>query len=85
MTTIHSFRNRLKKIGIEITMIGNFPWVYMHTVNGVRVEGTYMADHGFTIFMMAIRKDERGPYIIQDIPTIFKKIRETLGRTKSIN
>ncbi len=76
MTTINSFYNRLKKIGIEVTMFGNYPWVYLDTVNGNRVKGKFHGNHGFTIFFKGIRPGQ--PDQITDISTIFKKIRETL-------
>lgn len=77
MTTISSFYNRLKKIGIEVTMFGNYPWVYLDTVCGKRVKGKFMGNHGFTIFFTAIRPGE--PDKITDIRVIFSKIRETLN------
>ena len=77
MTTIESFYRRLKKIGIEVTMIGNYPWVYLDTVNGKKVKGTLQAEHGFTIFFRGVRPGQ--PDKITDIPLIFKKIRETLN------
>lgn len=76
MTTISSFINRLKKIGINVELIGNYPWVYLDKINGVKVEGNFMANHGFTVFFVAIRVGQVD--IITDISTIFEKIRETL-------
>lgn len=76
MTTISSFYNRLKKIGIEVEMIGNFPWVYLDKVNGKKVHGNFQGNHGFTVFFKAIREGK--PDTITDIPVIFDKIRETL-------
>lgn len=77
MTTIDSFYNRLKKIGIEVTMFDNYPWVYLDTVNGKKVQGRFEGNHGFTIFFKAIRPGQSDQ--ITDIPIIFKKIRETLN------
>lgn len=77
MTTINSFYNRLKKIGVEVTMIGNYPWIYLDTVNGKKVKGTFQGNKGFTIFFTAI-KDSQQPHTITDIGIIFNKIRETL-------
>ena len=50
MTTIQSFHNRLKKIGIEVEFIGNYPWLYLDKVNGKKVTGRLHANHGFTVF-----------------------------------
>ncbi len=76
MTTIPSFANRLKKIGIIIELLGNFPWVYLDSVNGIKVKERYKADHGFTVFMQSIRMDQNDQ--MMDITLIFKKIRQIL-------
>lgn len=76
MTTISSFVNRLKKIDIQVELIGNYPWVYLDKVNGKKVHGQFRANHGFTVFFRAIKTGEQDK--ITDIPTIFAKIRETL-------
>jgi hypothetical protein len=76
MTTIPSFINRLKKIGINVELIANYPWVYLDTVNGIRVKGAYWGEHGFTVFVKAARIDQKDQ--ILEIPIIFNKIRETL-------
>jgi hypothetical protein len=76
MTTITSFVNRLKKIGVQVELFGNYPWVYLDRVNSKKVQGTFRAEHGFTVFFRGIRTGE--PDKITDIPTIFNKIRETL-------
>lgn len=76
MTTIKSFHDRLAKIGVKVTMFGNYPWVYLDTVNDKKVHGTLHSDHGFTVFFRAIKPGEKDK--ITDIPLIFKKIRETL-------
>jgi hypothetical protein len=81
MTTIPSFYNRLKRIGIEVGLVGNFPWVYLDKVNGRKVHGTYCADHGFTVFFRAIKPNQVDK--ITDISTIFKKIRETLNEKQN--
>ena len=72
MTSIHSFVHRLSKIGIKVELIGNYPWVYLDKVNGIKVKGRLQANHGFTVFF-------RGQHdTITDIPLIFNKIRETI-------
>lgn len=76
MTTITSFINRLKKIGVNVELFGNYPWVYLDKVNGKKVKGTYQGNHGFTVFFTAIKKNQLDKFT--DIPTIFKKIREML-------
>ena len=72
---ITTFVNRLSTIGIMMELRGNYPWVYLHTVNGVRVKGKFRGRHGFTCFLG--QKD--GSYKITDRRVVFDKIRETLG------
>ena len=76
MTTIDSFVNRLKKIGISVELKGNYPWVYLDKVNGKRVTDRFLGNHGFTIFFRAIKPGQKDK--ITDIGVIFTKIREML-------
>jgi hypothetical protein len=41
--------NRLKKLNIELDLVGNFPWIYLERVNGKEVEEKFEANHGFCI------------------------------------
>jgi hypothetical protein len=72
------FINRLSKIGIAVTFISNYPWIYLDTVNGKKIKGRYMGNHGFTAFWLTIRRDDPKKYRITDISIVFDKIRETL-------
>jgi len=67
---------RLKKIGIDIEMSGNFPWIYLEKVNGNRIknEDYYLGNHGFTIAFYPIRKDQ--VMELTDIPKVFEIIRK---------
>lgn len=78
MTTIESFVERLKKIGVEVTLINNYPWVYMTFINGHRIYEKYLANHGFTVFFRAYNIHNPHQEHITDISRIFKKIREVL-------
>ena len=71
---IDVFVRRLEKIGIDITILGNFPWIYIHTINGKVVKERYMGDHGFTIAFLPIRKDQKLQFT--DIGKIFELIRK---------
>ena len=71
---IDVFVRRLEKIGIDITILGNFPWIYIHTINGKVVKERYMGDHGFTIAFLPIRKDQKLEFT--DIGRIFELIRK---------
>ena len=70
MNTIEVFINRLKRIGIEVELFGNYPWIYLDKVNGKRVTEKFEGNHGFTI---AFQNKE---VEFTDISEIFKLIRK---------
>lgn len=67
---IESFVLRLKRIGIEVELLGNYPWVYLTKVNGIKVQGKYLSDYGFTAFFRGSTDK------ITDTKIVFDKIRE---------
>lgn len=71
MKTLDKLYNRLLKLGIEITCIGNYPWIYLDTVNGNRVTEKFMAQHGFTIAVLRDTSVE-----LTDIKRLFQIIRK---------
>ena len=73
---INKFVERLKKIGVNVELMGNYPWIYLHKVNGIRVQGTFMANHGFSAFTLGVND---GVHRISDRRVLFNKIRETLN------
>lgn len=67
---------RLKKIGIDVKLVGNVPWIYLEYINGNRVkkEDYYLGNHGFTI---AFYPNKPGDVMeITDIGKTFKLIRK---------
>ncbi len=54
---LNTFVERLKKIGIEVKLIGNFPWVYLDEVCGKKVTETFQGNHGFTVMFLPGRTD----------------------------
>ena len=69
------FIERLKKIGIDIKLSGNFPWIYIQEINGKRVTETFQANHGFTVMFLPGRNDSPVSEFT-DITEIFKLIRK---------
>lgn len=65
---------RLKKIGINITLAGNAPWIYLNEVNGKRVQEKFLANHGFTIAWYPKSPGEKLEII--DLSETFKVIRK---------
>ena len=75
MPLIERFIRRMDKIGIDIGLVANYPWIYLNTVNGKKVKGTFNAKHGFTAFMLDLSGGE--PYI-PNRRVLFNKIKEML-------
>jgi len=67
---------RLKKIGIEVELAGNYPWIYLEKVNGNRIkrEDFFRGNHGFTIAFLPIRNDQ--VMELTDIGKVFEMIRK---------
>lgn len=75
---IEIFCNRLNRIGIDIKLGCNYPWIYLEYINGKRVREKFMANHGFTIAYYPIRKDQELQFT--DIGFTFSLIREYCGK-----
>lgn len=69
------FIQRLKKIGIDVKLSGNFPWIYLDEICGKRVTETFQANHGFTVMFLPGRTDSPVSEFT-DITEIFKLIRK---------
>ena len=69
------FVERLKKIGIEVKLVGNFPWVYIDEICGIRVKEKFAGNHGFTLIFLPGRNDSP-PSEFTDIEETFKLIRK---------
>lgn len=74
---ISIFVKRMKRIGIELQLVGNYPWIYLDSVNGNRIkeEDYYYANHGFTIGWSGIKLGSV-PHLIEEWDMIFKIIRK---------
>ena len=78
---INVFVERLKKIGIDVKLSGNYPWVYITEICGKRVTEKFYGNHGFTIIFLPVRNDSP-PSDFTDIEEIFKLIRKYKNKTK---
>lgn len=78
---ITRFVERLKKIGIEVKLVGNFPWVYIDEICGKKVTETFEGNHGFTLIFLPGRNDSPVSEFT-DIKEIFKLIRKYVEETK---
>ena len=68
------FRARLLKIGIELELVSNFPWIYLDKINGQRVTEKFQAEHGFCIGFHPWK--EGVEFKFTDQKEIFKLIRK---------
>ena len=68
------FVERLQKIGVDVKLGGNYPWIYIDYINGKRVTEKFEAEHGFTLAFTPIKKDQEIRFT--DIEEIFKLIRK---------
>jgi hypothetical protein len=73
---IKTFVRRLDKLGIDVTFAANYPWIYLDTINGKKVTGTFHADHGWTAFFYPI--EIQGKVKFSDRREVFKKVRSML-------
>ena len=75
-TKLDIFMQRMNKLGIDIQLSGNYPWVYIDKVDGNRIkkEDYFQGNHGFTITFLPIRKDQEMKFT--DIGKIFELIRK---------
>jgi hypothetical protein len=69
------FVERLKKIGIEVKLVGNYPWVYIDEICGIKVKEKFAGNHGFTLIFLPGRNDSP-PSDFTDIGETFKLIRK---------
>ena len=74
MEKLTVFVNRMKKLGIEVTLVSNFPWIYLDTINDKKVIEKFQGNHGFTIAFSPIRKGQALKFT--DITKIFEVIRK---------
>lgn len=71
---------RLKRLGIQVELVGNFPWIYLDSVNGTRVKERHLSNHGFTVAFLP-SNPSRGVKLADRRKT-FQVVREYLGKVK---
>jgi len=64
------FLTRLKNIGISLELFGNYPWMYINTINGKKVKEKYNSDYGFVLGY------GRDNFKFEDLKEIFKLLRK---------
>ena len=79
------FVKRMKKLGIKIELMGNYPWIYIYKVDGntIQREDYFEGNHGFTIGFLPVKAGE--PIHFTDITKIFELVRKYRNNGKSNN
>lgn len=54
MKKIKTFVDRLKKIGINIQLETNYPWVYLAKINNKTVKEKQSSDYGYTLCFLPV-------------------------------
>lgn len=78
MDKITIFINRMNKIGIKVSLMGNYPWIYIDSINGKRVIEKFQAEHGFTLAFLPIKVGQELKFT--NIGEIFTLIRRYANR-----
>lgn len=77
MNNLDIFIKRLQKIGFELELTGNYPWIYIDKINGKKVVEKFQANHGFTIAFYPIEHHyNKDKLKLTDIDEIFKLLRK---------
>lgn len=74
LNKLDTFINRMSKIGIELKLVMNYPWIYVTHINNVRVTEKFMGEHGFTIAFMPVKIDQELKFT--DLKEIFNLIKK---------
>ncbi len=69
MDKLEVFIKRMAKLGVNIELMGNYPWIYIDKINGEKVIEQWMGNHGFTIMFQTTNE-------FTDISEIFNLIRK---------
>jgi len=76
MNELEIFRRRLEKIGVNIELVGNLPWIYLSKVNGnIVLPEDYNSNHGYTIAWYPIKVGQE-IHLDSDISRTIKIIRK---------
>lgn len=71
---LQTLKQRLQRIGIEITFSINYPWVYIYSINGQVVKEKHASDHGFVIGYCVVKNGKN--FHFTGINTIFNLLKK---------
>ena len=82
-SVIERFVRRLDRIGIDVQLSANAPWVYLDSVNGIEVTELFKAEHGFTAFWLPVNVGQ--DIVFSDRSAVFAKVREYVLKSEEFN
>jgi hypothetical protein len=71
---LNTFISRMKKLNIDVKLSGNYPWIYIDTINGKRVTERFLGNHGFTIAFLPLKPEDK--LELTDIKEIMNIVRK---------
>jgi hypothetical protein len=71
---LNTFISRMKKLDIDVKLSGNYPWIYIDTINGKRVTERFLGNHGFTIAFLPLKPEDK--LELTDIKEIMNIVRK---------
>jgi hypothetical protein len=75
-TDVEILLSRLKRIGIDLELVGNIPWIYLHKVNGVAVRREdFSSEYGYVVAWYPVMIG-RVVHLDSDIKRTFRVIRK---------
>lgn len=74
---IKSFVERLQKIGVNVKLMGNYPWIYITDINKISVTEKFQSDHHFTLAFQPIRVGQELNFT--DLNEIFNLLRKYIS------
>jgi hypothetical protein len=78
MEELERFIARMSRLGIKLQLEGNYPWVYLESVNGNTISRRYGSEHGYVLGFTAIRLDAEKSFDYYDLKDAFKTIRDNI-------
>ena len=75
MKELDIFHSRMKKLGIDIYLVGNYPWIYLNEINGKTVKEKLSSEYGFVLGWMPVKYND-DKFSFNNLKEIFKLIRK---------
>lgn len=74
-----TFIRRLNNLGIHIELNANIPWIYIKSINNIKVTEKFKSEKGFTAFYYPVKLNQKIRF--SNRSTVFNLIRIYTKRT----